>query len=110
MDDILDFTASADALGKPACSDLKSGNLTAPALYALEEQPYLATLVDRELAEDGDLEKAIAIVESSEGISRAKALARSHADSAIAHLADLPQSDCRQTLIKIAEYTLSRAY
>ena len=110
VDDILDFTASADALGKPACSDLKSGNLTAPALYALEEQPYLATLVDRELAEDGDLEKAIAIVESSEGISRAKALARSHADSAIAHLADLPQSDCRQTLIKIAEYTLSRAY
>ncbi|MEO0407192.1 MAG: solanesyl diphosphate synthase [Cyanobacteria bacterium P01_A01_bin.135] len=110
VDDILDFTASADALGKPACSDLKSGNLTAPALYALEEQPYLATLMDRELAEDGDLEKAIAIVQGSEGISRAKELARSHADSAIAHLADLPHSDCRQTLIKIAEYTLSRAY
>jgi len=110
VDDILDYTASTDALGKPACSDLKSGNLTAPALYALEEKPYLATLVDRELSEDGDLEKAIAIVGDSQGIQRAKDLAYSHANSAVEHLADLPHSDCRQTLIKLADYTLSRAY
>ncbi len=110
VDDILDFTASADALGKPACSDLKSGNLTAPALYALEENPYLATLMDRELAEEGDLEKAIAIVDDSQGIERAKALAMSHAKQAVEHLADLPASDCQQTLVKLTDYVLSRAY
>ncbi len=40
IDDILDFTGSTEALGKPAGSDLKSGNLTAPVLYALEENRF----------------------------------------------------------------------
>jgi all-trans-nonaprenyl-diphosphate synthase len=34
VDDILDFTGSTEALGKPAGSDLISGNLTIPVLYA----------------------------------------------------------------------------
>lgn len=36
VDDILDFTQSAEQLGKPQGQDLASGNLTAPALYALQ--------------------------------------------------------------------------
>jgi all-trans-nonaprenyl-diphosphate synthase len=47
VDDILDFTSSDQQLGKPAASDLASGYLTAPALYALEERPGLARLVGR---------------------------------------------------------------
>ena len=36
-DDILDFTQSAEALGKPAFNDLKEGIVTAPIIYALRE-------------------------------------------------------------------------
>ena len=36
VDDILDFTQSAEQLGKPQGQDLASGNLTAPAIYALQ--------------------------------------------------------------------------
>lgn len=36
VDDILDFTQSAEVLGKPQGQDLASGNLTAPAIFALE--------------------------------------------------------------------------
>ena len=39
VDDILDFTGSDDQLGKPAASDLASGTLTAPVIYAMEEHP-----------------------------------------------------------------------
>lgn len=53
VDDILDFTGSMDTLGKPAASDLKSGNLTAPVLFALEEQPSLEVLIEREFAQEG---------------------------------------------------------
>ena len=35
VDDILDFTGNDKELGKPAVSDLASGYLTAPVLYAL---------------------------------------------------------------------------
>lgn len=110
VDDILDFTASVDALGKPACSDLQSGNLTAPALYALEEKPYLNVLIDREFAEDGDLEEAIALIRDSNGIQRARDLARAHSEYAVKHLEHLPLTESRQALIKLADYVLSRAY
>ena len=36
VDDVLDFTGSALALGKPALNDLKSGLATAPVLFAAE--------------------------------------------------------------------------
>lgn len=36
VDDILDFTQSTEQLGKPQGQDLASGNLTAPAIFALQ--------------------------------------------------------------------------
>lgn len=110
VDDILDFTGSTDTLGKPAGSDLKSGNLTAPALFALEEKPYLKVLIEREFAQAGDLEQAIALIQDSNGIERSRELAAHHAQQAVEHLADLPASESRQTLINMAEYVLSRLY
>jgi all-trans-nonaprenyl-diphosphate synthase len=110
VDDILDFTGSSDSLGKPAASDLKSGNLTAPVLYALEEKPYLETLIEREFAQDKDLEQAIAIVEASQGIPRSRELAAHHAQTAVQHLVNVPPSESRQALIELADYVLSRLY
>lgn len=110
VDDILDFTGSSDALGKPAVSDMKSGNLTAPVLYALEEKPYLETLIEREFAQEGDLDQAIALVQGSQGIERSRELAAHHAQHAVENLADLPASEPRQALIELADYVLSRLY
>jgi all-trans-nonaprenyl-diphosphate synthase len=110
VDDILDFTSSSDALGKPAGSDLKSGNLTAPVLYALEEKPYLEVLIEREFAQDGDLEQAIALVKDGRGIERSRELATQHAQSAVQSLMELPASESRQALIELADYVLQRLY
>lgn len=110
VDDILDFTASTEGLGKPAGSDLKSGNLTAPVLYALEEKPYLEALIEREFAQEGDLEQALALVRDSQGIERSRELAASHARMATEYLMDLPPTESRQALIKLADYVLSRLY
>jgi all-trans-nonaprenyl-diphosphate synthase len=110
VDDILDFTGSTEALGKPAGSDLKSGNLTAPVLFALEEKPYLEVLIDREFAQAGDWEQAIALVRDSQGIERSRELANHHARLAVEYLQDLPPSESRQTLFQLSEYVLSRLY
>lgn len=110
VDDILDFTRSTDDLGKPAGSDLKDGNLTAPALYALEEQPYLKVLIEREFRETGDLEAAIALVQNSHGIERARQLAEKYAHTAVQYLADLPESDAQQALTHLTEYILKRLH
>ncbi len=108
VDDILDFTGSTDVLGKPAGSDLKSGNLTAPVLYALEEKPYLETLIEREFAQPEDLEQAIALVKDSQGINRARELANQQAKAAVQHVTELPPSEARQALIDLVDYVLSR--
>lgn len=110
VDDILDYTGSTDTLGKPAGSDLKSGNLTAPVLFALEEKPYLEALIEREFAQEGDLEQALALIQNSHGIERSRELAAHHAHLAVEHLADLPPSESHQALINMAEYVLSRLY
>ncbi|MEH2122113.1 solanesyl diphosphate synthase [Nostoc sp.] len=110
VDDILDFTSTTDTLGKPVGSDLKSGNLTAPVLFALAEKPSLEVLIEREFAQEGDLEQALELIQDSQGIQQARELAAHHAKLAIEHLAVLPHSESHQALINIAEYTLSRLY
>jgi all-trans-nonaprenyl-diphosphate synthase len=110
VDDILDFTGSTDTLGKPAGSDLKSGNLTAPVLFALEEKPALEILIDRQFAQNGDLEQAMALIQDSQGIQRARELAASHGKSAVEHILELPVSEPRQALINMADFVLSRLY
>lgn len=37
VDDLLDFVASSEALGKPTAADLKLGLATAPVLFACEQ-------------------------------------------------------------------------
>ncbi len=110
VDDILDFTASSETLGKPAGSDLQSGNLTAPVLFALEEKPFLEVLIEREFAQDDDLEQAIALVKDSQGIQRSRELAASHAHAAVEYLANFPATESRQALLELADYVLSRLY
>jgi all-trans-nonaprenyl-diphosphate synthase len=110
VDDLLDFTSSADTLGKPSGSDLRSGNLTAPVLYALEEKPFLEVLVDREFTQADDLEQALDLVANSQGMERSRDLAAHHAQLAVQHLAKLPPSTSREALFSLKDYVLSRAY
>ncbi|MGF1539686.1 MAG: solanesyl diphosphate synthase [Pleurocapsa sp.] len=110
VDDILDFTGSTEVLGKPAGSDLASGNLTAPVLYALQEKPYLEILIEREFAEANDLQTALEIVETSKGIEKSRELAEFHARTAAESLKCLAPSDSTQALYELTDYVLSRIY
>ncbi|MEL6927749.1 MAG: solanesyl diphosphate synthase [Cyanobacteria bacterium J06600_6] len=110
VDDILDFTASTEVLGKPAGSDLASGNLTVPALYALQSEPVLKILIEREFAEAGDLERALELVDRTDGIERSRQLANDHARIAAASLNCLPASSSKDALHELTEYVVSRIY
>jgi all-trans-nonaprenyl-diphosphate synthase len=110
VDDILDFTGTTDALGKPAGADLKSGNLTAPVLFAMEEKPYLQVLIERELTEPGDLEEAIALINNSQGIARSRALAESFSAQALQRLEKLSSSPSKQALVELTDYIIKRLY
>ena len=110
VDDILDFTGNDKQLGKPAVSDLASGYLTAPVLYALEENKNLSVLINRELAEEDDLSNALEIIMNSDAIERSRKLAEKFATLSKDAIAWLPESDSKIALLSLPDFVLSRLY
>ncbi|KAL8242618.1 hypothetical protein R6Q59_012920 [Mikania micrantha] len=108
VDDILDFTQSAEQLGKPAGSDLAKGNLTAPVIFALEKDSKLRDIIESEFCETGSLNEAIELIMNSGGIERAQILAKQKADIAIQCLQCLPQSAFRLALEGMVKFNLER--
>ena len=110
VDDILDFTGTDKQLGKPAVSDLASGYLTAPVLYALEENENLSVLINRELVEKEDLNNALNIVMNSQAIKRSRKLAEDFALNSKEAILWLPDSEYKRALLALPEFVLSRLY
>ena len=110
VDDILDFTGNDKQLGKPAVSDLASGYLTAPVLYALEENKNLSVLINREFAEKEDFNNALEIIMSSNAIKRSRKLAEEFAVSSKEAISWLPDSESKRALLALPEFVLSRLY
>ncbi|KAI3996834.1 hypothetical protein MKX01_021110 [Papaver californicum] len=108
VDDILDFTQSAEQLGKPAGLDLAKGNLTAPVIFALEREPKLREIIDSEFSEDDSFNKAVELIIKCEGIKRAQELAKEKANLAIQNLQCLPLSEFRSSLEGMVMYNLER--
>eukprot|EP00252_Welwitschia_mirabilis_P019374 TRINITY_DN4459_c0_g1_i1.p1 TRINITY_DN4459_c0_g1~~TRINITY_DN4459_c0_g1_i1.p1 ORF type:complete len:420 (-),score=77.82 TRINITY_DN4459_c0_g1_i1:339-1598(-) len=108
VDDILDFTQSTTQLGKPAATDLAKGNLTAPVLYALENEPELREIIDSEFTDNGSLELAIELVHKGGGIERSRTLAKQKGDLAIKNLECLSPSIMRSSLEGMVKYVLER--
>ena len=109
QDDILDFTAAADILGKPALADMSLGLSTAPILYAAQEFPHLQPLVKRRFKEKGDKQTALeALYKSDTAMDKAKRLAEYHAQKAVEALLRLPQSEARDALVRLTYVVITR--
>ncbi|CAD5312946.1 unnamed protein product [Arabidopsis thaliana] len=108
VDDILDFTQSTEQLGKPAANDLAKGNITAPVIFALENEPRLREIIESEFCEPGSLEEAIEIVRNRGGIKKAQELAKEKAELALKNLNCLPRSGFRLALEDMVMFNLER--
>lgn len=110
VDDILDFTSSAEVLGKPAGLDLASGKLTSPVFYALQQQPHLKTLIEREFSQSEDLAQALELILNSDGIDQSRKLAKELASKAAQNLSCLTASESKDALHELTNYAVSRLY
>ena len=81
VDDVLDITATDDALGKPSGQDLVEGVYTLPVIYALAGSDALRTLLAQPL--DGDrLAEARQLATTNGAVDTALGVARDHAAKA----------------------------
>ncbi len=111
VDDALDFDASPDELGKNLGDDLAEGKPTLPLIYAM----HVGTsdqrrMIRAAIREDGlgRLAEIQSVIESTGALQYTAARAQEAADLAIAALTDIPDSDYKQALITIADYSVRR--
>lgn len=113
VDDILDFVADADVLGKPAGSDLRSGIITLPVYYFIQQpdqRDQLVALVDGQRSGDEVVAEAVQLIRQSDAIAEARSEAERFVGLAIADLSAFPASPYRQALSDIALYVVERRF
>lgn len=82
-DDILDFTQSSEQLGKPAGSDLRSGQVTLPVLFALQDEELASRI--RAIGPHTPAEytnEVIAAIQTCGALQRTEALSKRYLDEA----------------------------
>ena len=129
VDDLLDFTASPEKLGKPVLSDLKEGKVTLPLIFALQAQSasHAAAadgnghahangegrrLVEKVL-EERDFrsvrpEQITSLVRETGALQRATEMAKEYVRRAKASLEVLPDTEYRRALLAVPDFILER--
>lgn len=110
VDDVLDLTATDQALGKPAGQDLVEGVYTLPVIYALQGSPKLQELLGRPLERDA-LKEVRRLATADGAVDAALDAARSHAQKADDALAgaEALDPDVRGALRLLSESLVARS-
>jgi octaprenyl-diphosphate synthase len=134
VDDLLDFTASPEKLGKPVLSDLKEGKVTLPLIFALEAQAHahaatrLTAVFDgngqphansegrrlvEKVLEERDFrsvraEQIAKLVRETGAVERATTLAKEYVRRSKASLDVLPDTEYRRALLAVPDFILDR--
>ena len=113
VDDILDYTADATAMGKNVGDDLAEGKPTLPLINAIQRSDGR----DKEILEDAisnasrdNLDAVLAIIEKTGSLAYTARMAREQAQLAQQALDVLPDSNYKTALLALAEFSVERAY
>ncbi|HVA64990.1 MAG TPA: polyprenyl synthetase family protein [Terriglobales bacterium] len=114
VDDLLDFTAAAAALGKPVGNDLREGKMTLPAIYAHQASDAAGRAQLEQVMREGGyqqvgFEQVQALVASTGGLERARGESRQQAALALAALEALPASPEREALALLPALVVERS-
>ena len=115
IDDVLDYSAKQATLGKTIGDDFREGKMTLPVVLALrrghgaERGFWRRTIEDLE-QNDGDLQKAITILNNCCALADTVERARGYALTATRALASLPDGAEKRALLDVIEFCIQRAY
>jgi len=110
VDDILDFTAGEEELGKPVAGDLLQGVLTLPAILFMEQHPEDNPIKEMLAGKDeeANLKRAIESIRNSPIIGESYGIAQDFSAQACHALEVLPDSPPRRALLQLADYVIQR--
>lgn len=111
IDDALDYSASADELGKNIGDDLAEGKTTLPLIHVVREGNSEQINLVKQAIKEGNVERlpeVQAAIESTGAIQYTTARATVEAKAAIAALLPLPESPYRASLEALALFSVAR--
>ncbi len=112
-DDVLDYSASSEELGKNIGDDLAEGKPTMPLIYAMHNGTSRQREVIRAAIEAGgreNLEEVIEAIEYSGAIQYTAQAAQREAEKASRAVEQIGASPYQAALIRLAEFAVARAY
>ncbi len=112
-DDLLDFTAEEEVLGKASGADLLEGKLTLPLILLVEKEPETKSVLER-IMRDGDYsqfsrQRLLAKLENLDLLKKTREMAYTFASRAIKNLEVLPKTEYLLALEEIPGYMIERA-
>jgi octaprenyl-diphosphate synthase len=113
VDDLLDYSASSETIGKNIGDDLAEGKPTLPLIFAMKNGTEQQALIIREAIENGQRDKIneiIEIIESTGAIAYTSKAAENEVVQAKLALTILSDSPYKEALISLADYSISRTF
>jgi octaprenyl-diphosphate synthase len=119
VDDLLDFTATEELLGKPVGSDLREGKVTLPLIHVLErctpsEHALVSKVMEERAFHSVAWDDLLALLWRYEAPQAVKALAQDYAAKAVNAIESLASANldkrARQTLAMLPELFVHRQY
>ncbi len=111
IDDVLDYTSSAEVMGKNVGDDLAEGKPTLPLIQAIKTSPATDAELIKQAIRTGGLEhlpEIVAIVQRSGALDYTRERARRESELALEALTPLPDSAYKQALQSLTRLALAR--
>jgi len=112
VDDLLDYTAETETMGKNAGDDLAEGKPTLPLLYAMWHGNDTEQQLIRAAIENGDgrehLQTVLTAMHRTGALTYTQEKALAAAQQAKDALAGIPESDYKQALFSLADLSVNR--
>lgn len=112
-DDILDFGSPSKFFGKPIGGDIKEKKITLPLIYAMNQVSKSERDHIKSLIKDGSKKKnintIIEFVREKGGLEYSENIAREYGENAKNCLSILPDSEAKQSLLRLVDFVITRA-
>jgi len=113
VDDLLDFTASEDVLGKPVGNDLREGKVTLPLIYLLgrctpEEQSKISKVMEEGAFRSVPWMDLLDLLRRYGTLSAVKEQARLYSRHALQCLESFPDSLYKRALMALPDFVINR--
>jgi octaprenyl-diphosphate synthase len=112
-DDVLDYIADADTLGKNIGDDLAEGKPTLPLILS---RKYLApeqqSIIDETIRQGGvdRIGQIVELIHSTGALRESMDVARNRSHAATQAISSLPDSVWKDAMMSLASYSVSRQY